>query len=100
MIFSLPSMGTSELSVYLRSKLIWARTLDAIKRDIKVTSVAALVAKGGNPDELRTLINIYNEAHDLLDTSYIFNANKDEENNLLEMNMYIRREFNSIKNTY
>eukprot|EP00956_Cyclotella_meneghiniana_P013911 scaffold20482_cov23-Cyclotella_meneghiniana.AAC.2 len=89
LMFSLPSMGTSELSVYLRSKLIWARTLVAIQSCIRYESVAAVVLKGGNPGELARLINMYEEVCSLLNTSGIFRAAKDETSNqlLLEMDM-------------
>eukprot|EP00956_Cyclotella_meneghiniana_P033866 scaffold99633_cov39-Cyclotella_meneghiniana.AAC.2 len=81
-------MGTSELSVYLRSKLIWARTLVALQSCIRHRSVAAVVVKGGNPGELARLINMYEEVCSLLNTSGAFRTAEDETSNqLLDMDM-------------
>lgn len=96
-VFSLPSMGSSELSKHLRSKLIWLVTLFSIKECIRYSSVAAVVVNGGNPGELAILINIYKQVCESLKESDIFSTSNKSYNisNLLEMGMYSK--FNSLE---
>lgn len=99
-IFSLPSMGSSELSKQLRSMLIWLETLGCIKERIRYRSVTEVAVKGGNPGELSILVNIYKQVCDSLEESDIFSESNNSHTNrdLLDMDMY--SEFNSFEKKY
>ena len=99
-IFSLPSMGSNELSKQLRSKLIWLGTLFSIKENIRYTSVTEVAVKGGNPGELSDLTYIYKQVCDSLEVSDIYRPSDISNKNINRLEMEMHSEFTRFKKSY